>query len=73
MISVAVQSLNPVQLFVTSWIILIACQTPLSSTISLSLLKLMSIELTMPPNHFIFCHPLRLLPSTFPSVKGLFQ
>ena len=34
-----------------------ACQGFLSFTISLSLLKLMSIELTMPYNHFILCHP----------------
>ena len=34
-----------------------ACQAFLSFTISLSLLKLMSIELTMPYNHFILCHP----------------
>ena len=32
-----------------------------------SLLKPMSIELVMPSNHLIFCHPL-LLPSTFPSI-----
>ena len=34
----------------------------------LELLKLMSIELVMPSNHFILCHPL-LLPSIFPSIK----
>ena len=33
-----------------------------------SLLKLMSIELVMPSNHLILCHPL-LLPSIFPSMK----
>ena len=32
------------------------------------LLKLMSIELVMPSNHFILCHPL-LLSSIFPSVR----
>ena len=37
-------------------------------TISRSLLKLMSIELVMPSNHFIFCRPL-LLPSIFPSIR----
>ena len=31
------------------------------------LLKLMSIELMMPSNHFILCHPLLLLPSIFPA------
>ena len=29
----------------------------------------MSIELVMPPNHFILCHSLLLLPSTFPSIR----
>ena len=29
----------------------------------------MSIKLVMPSNHFIFCHPLLLLPPTFPSIK----
>ena len=29
----------------------------------------MSIELVMPSNHLIFCHPLLLLPSIFPSIK----
>ena len=29
----------------------------------------MSIELVMPSNHLIFCHPLLLPPSIFPSIK----
>ena len=29
----------------------------------------MSIELVMPSNHLILCHPLFLLPSIFPSVR----
>ena len=29
----------------------------------------MSIESLMPSNHLIFCHPLLLLPSTFPSMR----
>ena len=29
----------------------------------------MSIELVMPSNHLILCHPLPLLPSIFPSVR----
>ena len=41
----------------------------LSFTVSWSLLKLMSIELVMPSNHLILCHPLLLLPSTFPSIR----
>ena len=29
----------------------------------------MSIELVMPSNHIIFCHPLLLLPSIFPRIS----
>ena len=36
---------------------------------SQSLLKLISIELVMPPNHLIFCRPLFFLPSIFPSIR----
>ena len=46
-----------------------AHQASLSFTISWNLLKLMSIELVMPSNHFILCCPLLLLPSIFPSIK----
>ena len=46
-----------------------ACQASLSFSISWSLLKLMSIELVMPSNHLILCHPLLLLSSIFPSIK----
>ena len=59
-------SLSRVQLFVTPWIA--AQQASLSITNSWSLLKLMSIELVMPSNHLILCHPL-LLPSIFPSIR----
>ena len=34
---------------------------------SWSLFKLMSIQLEMPSNHLILCHPLLILPSSFPS------
>ena len=44
-----------------------ARQASLSITNSQSLLKLMSIESVMPPNHLI--RPLLLLPSIFPSIK----
>ena len=44
-------------------------QAPLSSTISLSLLKFMSIELAMLSNHLILCRPLLPLPSIFPSIR----
>ena len=36
---------------------------------SLSLLKLTSVELVMPSNHLILCHPLLLLPSVFLSIR----
>ena len=46
-----------------------AHQASLSFTISQSLLKPMSIELMMPSNHLVLCHPLLLLPSIFPSIR----
>ena len=46
-----------------------ACQASLSITNSQSLPKLMSIESVMLYNHLIFCHPLLLLPSIFPSIR----
>ena len=46
-----------------------ACQAPLSSTISWSLLKCMFIESVMPSNHLILCQPFFLLPSIFPSIR----
>ena len=52
---------------VTPWTA--ACQASLSFTMSLSLLKLMSIELVTPSNHLILCHPLLLLSSVFPSIR----
>ena len=44
-----------------------ACQAFLSLTISQSLLKLMSIELVMPSNHLIPCHPLSACLQSFPA------
>ena len=46
-----------------------ALQASLFITNSQSPLKLMSIELVMPSNHLIPCHPLLLLPSVFPSIR----
>ena len=46
-----------------------ARQASLSITNSQSLLKLISIELVMPSNHHVLCHPLLLLPSIFPSIR----
>ena len=63
----SVQSLSHVRLFATPGTT--AYQASLSITNSQSLLKLMSIELVMPPNHFILCHPLLLLPAIFPSIR----
>ena len=63
----SVQSLSRVRLFATPWIA--ARQASLSITNSRSLPKPMSIELVMPSNHFILCHPLLLLPSIFPSIR----
>ena len=51
----------------TPWTV--ARQASLSIANSWSLLKLMSIESVMPSNHLIFCHPLLLLPSFFPSIR----
>ena len=45
-----------------------ALQAYLLCTISLSLLKLMSIESVMPSNHLILCHPL-LLASILPTIR----
>ena len=56
-----------VQLLVTPWTA--AHLTPLSFTISWSLLKLMSIELVMPSNHLVLCHLLFLLLSIFLSIR----
>ena len=63
----SVQSLSHVQLFATSWSA--ALLGSLSISNSGCLLKLMSIELVMPSNHLIPCHPLLLLPSIFPSIR----
>ena len=63
----SVQLLSHVQLFATPWIT--AHQATLSITNSRSSHKLMSIELVMPSSHFIFCHPLLLLPPIPPSIK----
>ena len=65
-ISQSVQLLSHVRLFATPWTA--ACQASLSITSFQSLLKLMSIESVMPPNHLILCHPL-LSPSIFPSIR----
>ena len=64
LVVVVIQLLSHVQLFATPWTA--ACQASLSFTISLSLLKHMSIEPVMLSNHLILCRPL-LPPSIFPA------
>ena len=46
-----------------------APQASLSITNSQTLLKLISIELVMPSNHLILCHPLLLPPPIYPSIR----
>ena len=62
----SMQPLSHVWLFATPWTA--ARQAFLSVTNSQSLLKLKSIKLVMPSNHFIFCRPLLLPSSIFPSI-----
>ena len=64
---VVVLLLSWVRVITTPWTA--ACQASLSFTISQILLKYMSIELVILYNHLIFCHPLPLLPSIFPSIQ----
>ena len=61
----SVQSLSHVRLFATPWTA--ARQASLSITNSQSPPKPMSIVSMMPYNHLIFCHPLLLPPSVFPT------
>ena len=68
---VVVWSGSHVLLFAASWTA--ARQSLLSSTLSWSLLKLMSIELMMPSNHLILCHPLLFLPLIFTSISWHFS
>ena len=63
-----VQSVSHIRLFATPWTA--ACQASLSSTVSQSLLKFMSIESVMPSNHLILCHPPLLLPLVFLSIRA---
>ena len=56
---------------VTSWTA--AHQAPLSSTISQSLLKFMSMELVMLSNHLILCNPHLLFVFNLSQHQVLFQ
>ena len=60
----SVQPLSRVRLFATA-----AHEASLSVTNSWSLLRLISIELVMPSNHLILCHPLLLRSSILPSMR----
>ena len=51
------------------WLKTVVFQASLSFIISCSLLKLIYIELLMPSNHLILCHPFLLLPWIFPSIR----
>ena len=63
----SVQLLSRVRLFATPWIT--AHQASLSITNSWSSLKLMSIELVIPPSYLILCRPLFLLPPSPPGIR----
>ena len=65
---IVVQSLSYIQLFVTPWTA--AHQASLSFTLSWGLLKLMSIESTMPSNHLILCCPLLPSSASFPASRS---
>ena len=67
----SVQWLSHVWLFVTPWTP--ACQASLSITNSQILPKLMSIELVMPSNHLILCHPLSPPAINLSQHQGLFK
>ena len=62
--AVAVQSSSRVLLFTTSW-----TAAHQDCPVSQSLLKFMSIESVMLPNHLILYCPLHLSPSIFPSIR----
>ena len=66
--SVVIQSLSCVPLLATPWIA--AHQASLSFTISLSLLKIMSIELEMPSNHLILYVAFSFCLSSFPASES---
>ena len=63
----SVQSLSCIRLFLTLWTA--AHQASMSITNSWSLLKLITIELVLPSDHRILCHPLLLPPSIFSSIR----
>ena len=71
MLFVVIQLLSCIQFFAIPWTI--PCQAPLSSPVSQSLFRLMSIESVIPSNHLILPSPFQSFPAsgTFP-VSQLF-
>ena len=67
LVMIVVELLSCVRLFATPWTG--TCQTSLPFTIFWSWLKLISFELVMPSNDFIFCHLLLLLASILPNIR----
>ena len=63
----AVQSLSRVRFFATPRTA--GCQAPLSSTISQSLFRFVSIESLIPFNHLILCHHFLHFSSIFPIIR----
>ena len=68
---VVIQLLSHVWLFAALWTT--AHQAFLCLILFQSLLKFMSIELMMPSNYLILCHPLLLLPSVSSSIMFFFN
>ena len=68
---VAVQLLSHVWFFAIPWAAV--CQASLSFAVSWNFLKLLCIESVLLSNHPIFCCPLLLLPSIFPSIRVFFH
>ena len=64
-VTIVAQSLSHVRPWATPWTA--AFQTPLSSTVSQSLLRLMSIESVTLSNHLILCCPFSSCPQSFPA------
>ena len=72
----AIHSLSSVQFSSVTQLYLTLCDPMDHSTLGLPSItncqsspKLISIEMVMPSNHLILCHPLFLLPSVFPSIR----
>ena len=66
-VAVGVQSISHAWHFAAPWTT--ACLVPLTSTISWSLLKFLSIESVILSNHLMLCHPMLLWPSIFLSIR----